>query len=354
MKRELSIYLDLLRAGAAFTVFCGHLSWARLSGGFLWWMQPYGHASVMVFFVLSGFVIQYTLTARESSLRDYSVARLARLYSVVLPALLLTFIFDLIGSTIKPELYLLDRQTEPALRLLAGATFTAQSWDWNLSIFSNDAFWSLPYEFWYYFLFGCACLLDGRRRIIGLAFGCVMAGPSILRYLPIWLAGAFAYRASQKIFLSKTQGWALFSLSAAAFAWVMHEESLGHIHHATVPQLPPGYSPMDYVIGALVAVNLFAASYIELPLAKIGKLLTYVASFTFSLYLLHLPLIHLGAALIPSLRSVELRGTCIGIFTLCLVYLIGLVTEHRKREFANAIRWLLTLHTPADRAKPRC
>jgi hypothetical protein len=43
----------------ALVVFMGHLSWKRISGGFLWQFQPLGHDAVMVFFVLSGFVIQY-------------------------------------------------------------------------------------------------------------------------------------------------------------------------------------------------------------------------------------------------------------------------------------------------------
>src|SRR5712671_3594240 len=84
MRRELSTYLDLLRLTAAMAVFVSHLSWVRISGGFLWQFQFLGHDAVMVFFVLSGFVIQYAAATKEKSLFDYQVARFARLYSVVI------------------------------------------------------------------------------------------------------------------------------------------------------------------------------------------------------------------------------------------------------------------------------
>ena len=65
MRRELSVYLDVLRLSAALTVFVSHLSWIQISGGFLWQLQFLGHDAVMVFFVLSGFVIQYAADTKE-------------------------------------------------------------------------------------------------------------------------------------------------------------------------------------------------------------------------------------------------------------------------------------------------
>jgi peptidoglycan/LPS O-acetylase OafA/YrhL len=102
----LSIYLDLVRFGAAMVVFLGHVASLRLTGGFLWQLGPYTTEAVTVFFVLSGFVIAYTTEQGETSARSYAVARAARIYSVALPALVLTFALDAIGRSIKPELYI--------------------------------------------------------------------------------------------------------------------------------------------------------------------------------------------------------------------------------------------------------
>src|SRR5207253_9025473 len=48
MTNPLSIYLDALRFGAAFTVFVSHWAAARYSGGLSWRVMGYGRTSVIV------------------------------------------------------------------------------------------------------------------------------------------------------------------------------------------------------------------------------------------------------------------------------------------------------------------
>src|SRR3974377_2602308 len=88
MTNALSLYLDALRFGAAFVVFLSH--YRKFTGGMLWQMQPYGRTAVMVFFVLSGFVIAWVTETRERTLQEYALSRVARLYSVIIPAFILT------------------------------------------------------------------------------------------------------------------------------------------------------------------------------------------------------------------------------------------------------------------------
>ena len=66
MTNALSLYLDALRFGAAFIVFLSHFG--RVSGGLFWQMQPYGRTAVLVFFVLSGFVIAWVTETKERTL----------------------------------------------------------------------------------------------------------------------------------------------------------------------------------------------------------------------------------------------------------------------------------------------
>jgi peptidoglycan/LPS O-acetylase OafA/YrhL len=54
---HLSFYLDTLRILAAMVVFLGHFSQGWLGGGWFWQTQAHGHTAVIVFFVLSGYVI---------------------------------------------------------------------------------------------------------------------------------------------------------------------------------------------------------------------------------------------------------------------------------------------------------
>lgn len=342
MRRELSIYLDLLRVAAALLVFLGHLSWSKLSGGALWPLQRLGHDGVIVFFVLSGFVIQYVTTHKESRLHDYAVARLARLYSVVLPALLLTLVCDQFGQTIRPDIYVPEEQSMPWLRVLAGALFLSQSWGWDLTMLSNVAFWSLPYEFWYYQIFGSALFLRGGQRIFWVTLGCVMAGPTILLYFPIWLFGAAAFLASTRTQPGEQRAWVLFVASALALASLLVLEELRLIPRVEkVAFLPPSFSPVDYVTAALVAVNLYAAAFVPLPLNKLGKPIAFLAGFTFALYLFHMPLLHLAATVVPSNWPVSLRGLAVGSFSLLVIFLLGLITERKKAYFARVVARML-------------
>src|SRR5579871_5549252 len=63
MNSGLSGYLDVVRIGAAFEVFLYHLGYHGLGHalpGFAW-----GHQAVIVFFVISGYVIAYVTNERE-------------------------------------------------------------------------------------------------------------------------------------------------------------------------------------------------------------------------------------------------------------------------------------------------
>ena len=97
MNRATSLYLDLIRPAAAFIVLLSHASFRALTGGQLRVMASTGVQAVDVFFVLSGFVIAHVCAARESNVRSYIVSRAARIYSVAIPALILTAVVDFIG-----------------------------------------------------------------------------------------------------------------------------------------------------------------------------------------------------------------------------------------------------------------
>ena len=60
MHKGFSLYLDVVRLGAAMLVLLHHYSMkSEFSGGWLWQFRGFGGAAVIVFFVLSGLVIAY-------------------------------------------------------------------------------------------------------------------------------------------------------------------------------------------------------------------------------------------------------------------------------------------------------
>ena len=111
MQKYCSIYLDLVRFAASLGVFLAHLMNPIISGHVLWWrIGMYAEICVTIFFVLSGYVISFVTSERENSWKTYFISRISRLYSVVLPALILTYIFDSLGQVLDPELYTIAKK----------------------------------------------------------------------------------------------------------------------------------------------------------------------------------------------------------------------------------------------------
>ncbi len=85
-----SFFLDALRVLAAFSVFFTHVAQLWYPRNYTPFEDRFGARSVIIFFVLSGYVISYATFRREREPRAYVVARLSRLYSVAAPAIVLT------------------------------------------------------------------------------------------------------------------------------------------------------------------------------------------------------------------------------------------------------------------------
>src|SRR5438128_9706281 len=130
MTNALSLYLDALRFGAALTVFVSHYSTGRISGG-LFWQFDGGRTAVLVFFVLSGFVIAWVTETRERTFEEYTLSRLARLYSVIIPVFIVTAVLDHLAIAIDPGLYGPELGLSWAQKLLGyalSAVFLGESW----------------------------------------------------------------------------------------------------------------------------------------------------------------------------------------------------------------------------------
>ena len=104
---------------------------------------------MVVFFVLSGYVITGTLGDRRSA-RDYAVKRAARIYSVVVPALLLTYAIDLLILQMNLPVGVPDYELRrPLLYGAFSLLFAGDFWHLVVPSFSNVPLWSLNYEVWY-------------------------------------------------------------------------------------------------------------------------------------------------------------------------------------------------------------
>ena len=84
LSKPFSIYLDLVRFTAACLVYLWHSNMRLLVTDVLPASNS-GHSSVIVFFVLSGFVIAFVTDTKEGHWIDYTSSRLSRVFSVVIP-----------------------------------------------------------------------------------------------------------------------------------------------------------------------------------------------------------------------------------------------------------------------------
>ena len=174
MKRGTSLYLDAVRFAAALMVFLEHLrTHTKIGFGNFWAAHPYWYShsnalsqtAVTVFFVLSGYVIAHVLATRERTPLDYAVSRLARLYSVVFPALLLTAACNYLIEVQYPTAFQAFNSggvSGIAASYIGSATFVNRFWLWADLEPPNTPFWTLSFEAFYYVMIAIWCLLgDG-------------------------------------------------------------------------------------------------------------------------------------------------------------------------------------------------
>ena len=366
MQPATSVYLDLVRFLAAAVVFFGHAYPQRLTGGLpgLWRFGGLGHDAVMVFFVLSGFVIAYVADRKEPTLKDYSISRFARLYSVMVPAIVLTVLVDAIGSRLSPNLYDANwfAADRPLWRIAANLLFVNELWFQSVRPFSNVPFWSLGYEFWYYAIFAAVFYLKSWHRPVGLLIIVFVVGPKILLLLPVWLLGVWAYYRVKARPVSQAAGVALVACSVAGYLAFRRLDVAGLLDGLTVQWLGTAVVEelnfsktflASYVVGILFALHLIGVAAIShrLRLVLAERPIRYLASFTFSLYLFHYPLLFFFTAVAERTGMSAYRMLVVPASTLVVVWVLGEVTERRK---STVRRWVMSFYDSLAHSGRRC
>lgn len=307
--RPLSIALDALRFLAALGVLAVHAAERYGLAEQMPFTLRLSHGCVIVFFVLSGLVISDSATRRRTSLREYALARVARIVPVAVPAVL--------GSALAYAVIMANKGSLPpgfmadgARSVLTSLTFLSESPWLGAPTWGDQPYWSLCYEVWYYALFGAGLFLSGGRRILALAALALLAGYNALLLFPLWLAGAWLNRSAWARSVTARQG-ATYLLACAASLQVIRLFDLKALLWLR-PKVPfsLGMSEWiisDYVLAAAVVVALAALR----PLAGLacGWLerweapIRWAAGFSFSLYLFHFPLLLLMVRFGPALPA---------------------------------------------------
>jgi peptidoglycan/LPS O-acetylase OafA/YrhL len=257
------------------------------------------HSAVVVFFVLSGYLIGGPALGRvwagTWSGRRYVVHRVTRLWTVLVPALALTLIWDAVGHRANAAAY----QGAYASLLISGPSATSPAvhgWTVVLGnllglqtivvpvLGSNGPLWSLANETWYYLLGGLLFWSGMLRPRSAVWIGVWVLVAGLCWWLPagmkwagcLWFAGALAER--WHAWRHPSPRWAWFALGVTAM-----------FAEAIVTLLMRQASSTDWVIGALVAVALPCLASSP-PLGTVyARVATWTSDISYTLYLTHFP-----------------------------------------------------------------
>jgi peptidoglycan/LPS O-acetylase OafA/YrhL len=298
-----SLLISLLRGLAALQVAAAHLR-AETFPGLRGLEQPplaylglafvtgFAHQAVVLFFLISGWLVGGSLLDKRATplaMRLYAIDRVSRLWTVLLPTLVLMLVLAIATDVVDPRMI----DTSPA------NDYSVLSFVGNLcglqtiavpNFGGNYALWSLANESWYYLLFPLLLLATGAgeraRRlpaIVALLAAAVALPTMLALYFGLWLMGA----ACSRVRIDAGPLWRAlwFALFAGVSVYYRLRGSNDDIVPASVLQ--------DLVYSSVFLV--FMAS-MQLPVRAHGDLLrrgaNFLAQFSFTLYVLHVPLIH--------------------------------------------------------------
>jgi peptidoglycan/LPS O-acetylase OafA/YrhL len=328
--------LECLRGAAALYVFFHHYAHVVISPHHpqIARLFKFGQFAVLLFFVVSGFVIYYatlgpalapdaqppSLHARGTGLkfRGYFIRRFRRIYPPFLLVLVLTYLVQCLidGGLADP------RWTE-----LAGNVAMLQDENvhaWFKPYLTNASLWSLSYEWAFYMLFFALLLLtlrpgedrhgpQTRRRQLAIVGGLAIVGFAVHRiwptqislfamYMPIWWTGAeFAREYLRTGSVSvRAQLVPLGLVALVACLWVVPVYELWRSGGELSVWKHPVFELRHFVTTVIILIGGLAWNAIGWRgfYAVLGPF-ERIAPISYGLYIVHKPFMHLAAERSP-------------------------------------------------------
>ncbi|KFC62635.1 Acyltransferase family protein [Massilia sp. LC238] len=302
-----SVLISALRSIAALQVVAAHLrgelfpSLKTVADPSLWYQglaffTGFSHIAVVIFFLLSGWLVGGSLLNKlgePNCMMSYAIDRLTRMWIVLVPAFVLTLAIGTITQTVDPGRISYAPDNEYSWSTFWGNLFGLQGM--AVPRFGgNFSLWSLSNEMWYYALFPLLLLpVIGQRgisKVAGLA-ACAVIGYLLLfdlmLYFVIWLLGVLFSRI--RIELGRAARFLLIVVILGLAVHFRLSGSIGTLVAATFAE--------DLLFSVLFLCLL---SSLQFPAdrARIGnrlaKLAGLLAPFSFTLYVIHYPLIYLA------------------------------------------------------------
>jgi peptidoglycan/LPS O-acetylase OafA/YrhL len=374
--KHFSTTLDLCRWVAALVVTVNHLrnmvfvDFANVEQKTVlmkvfYFFTGLGDEAVIVFFVISGFLVGggalKKLAAGQYDAQEYAIHRISRIYVVFIPALLIGGLLDLVGTAWLgyAHLYPTSQYVTDSFGALTANTMNFPTLLGNLAMVqtwlvpvlgSNSPLWSLANEWWYYCLFWAFLgALSSRTAWVRMAYivcGTLLAvalPTKILLWFAVWLLGVGLIWADKlPIRIPPAIGILVFFATLVGVHLVRIVKPFGNVEGNTLP------FALDFVLGIACGILLLSAK--RLRAFKLGShgLHAGLANFSYTTYLIHLPLtvfvLALGNALFgirlfqqPTLASVAYAIAVLGLNYLCS-YVFARYTEDKTGLVRKQLR----------------
>ena len=334
-----SILIAVLRGLAAVEVAAAHLR-AQVFPGLkgmqdptLWYQAlafftGFGHQAVVIFFLLSGWLVggSFLNRLREPlSVWHYAVDRVTRLWIVLIPAFVLSLIIA--GTTKAVDLGAVSFApgNEYSVTAFVGNLFGVQ--EMVVPRFAeNFPLWSLANETWYYVLFpllamsfcGNSTISRAAAAAMCLLIAVSLPGP-IMLYFSLWLLGAAFSRVQITASTVQQIGVACLWVGMAGYFRVTAGNDMldarSYFQHLTFSM------PILLLLSSLQTKT----DPTRTALMRVKKVGNVLAGFSFTLYVIHIPLLVLLTNFGPPLPAWRLSPYEISSLATYVVILAGLL-----------------------------
>ncbi|WP_458763244.1 acyltransferase family protein [Cupriavidus basilensis] len=334
--------LDLIRALAAGLVCLGHVralvivdyaatgphgGAAGVALQLFYALCSVGHECVIVFFLLSGYLVGGTvrrkMTRGDWSWRSYLADRMSRLWIVLLPALLLGLFWDSAGIHLAWGPFYQGTEGNAAQQIdishnlgVAGLvcnaaflqTLACQTYG------SNGPLWSLANEFWYYLwfpaLYGAWHLRRTPQVLLCVLAALVTMGlfHGLVEGFLFWLLGVLAQALEARL---------AQIAPIARRKWLVLPALLVFLAAIALTKHKP-YADAAVALGFFVLLLAVLSTRIRIGHAGLSRLATLASGFSYSLYLTHFPLALFIAAALVKVRLPVSAGS-LGLAALILL-----------------------------------
>ncbi|MCC9642713.1 acyltransferase [Rhodopirellula sp. JC740] len=342
-------WFDLVRGVSALIVCAGHLrnvvfcDVGEIVAPVAWhwpfyFLTSLGHQAVMVFFVLSGFFVGGSVLRNRCrfSWGNYWLARLSRLWVVLVPALLFTVLADSITNSFSPETFQGSfRETwnsGPSLDTYSASSVTFGA---NLLFLqtviapvygSNGPLWSLAYEFWYYALFPVFVgLVFPRFRMMSVVLAVLAAALLILLPSEIlyagggWMLGVLVYLLRDVRWIS---GKRMLFVVVCSFATLFLASLCASKSQPLNAILPIGG---DAAVGATFAILALFLLQVESWFPQFLKRgVKWLSDISYTLYLFHFPIVVFVGGVVLRGKQVQPKLLSLVMYLLCLVAIVAI------------------------------